>query len=63
MSRKKLEAFTLTNLGRIQGRGLLDIDSIDNFGTFAPDPVSPLTLGVTPKKSHHLQREVIGING
>ncbi len=40
----ELEAFSLTNLGRIQGRGLLDIDSIDNFGTFAPDPVSPLNI-------------------
>ena len=40
----ELEAFTLTNLGRIQGRGLLDIDSIDNFGTIAPDPVFPLDI-------------------
>ena len=40
----ELEAFTLTNLGRIQGNGILDIDSIDNFGTIAPDPVFSLDI-------------------
>ncbi len=40
----ELEALTLTNLGLVQGNGILDIDSIDNFGTIAPDPVFPLDI-------------------
>ncbi len=40
----ELEAFTLTNLGLVQGNGILDIDSIENFGTIAPDPVFPLDI-------------------